>query len=400
MKRKGIGMKRRIVVCLAVLLGLLACAAFAEAGVTSIAQLNAPGRKVGVSQGSAAVPAYAAYNGKRIGVLTGPLMEDTAAKIFPDSERLIFNSYPDCATALLTGKIDAYLADEPELKTVHREQPEIDYIHERITENSYSFAFRKNDPESAALCAELNEFLARCWADGTMQELDDIWFGTDEDRKVVDMSDLTGENGTIKVVTTSTDAPFSYLKDGENVGYDIDLVVRFCRDRGYALELGDVDFAGRIPAIESGKYDFTTDMNVTPEREEEVLFSDPTSKGGIVLAVLSAETAEVSGLTPGDFNGKRAGVITGSFHDSVIAEELPNSSISQYNSYTDMVAALKTDKIDYFLASTEVAGSLMQADSGLAALKEPIRVLDIGAMFAKTEKGEALRAQKIGRAHV
>ena len=250
-------------------------------------QITAMVRDDGASQ--AAVPAYAAYNGKRIGVLTGPLMEDTAKEVFPDSEYLIFNSYPDCIAALLAGKIDAYLGDEPSMKMLHAEQPQIDYIHERITENNYSFAFRKNDPDSAALCGELNDFLARSWADGTMQELDDIWFGVDEDRKVVDMSDLTGENGTIKVVTTSTDAPFSYIKDGKNVGYDIDLVVRFCRDRGYALELGDVDFAGRIPAIESGKYDFTTDMNVTPEREEEVLFSDPTSKGGIVLAVLASD---------------------------------------------------------------------------------------------------------------
>ena len=229
------------------------------------------------------------YNGKRLGVLVGPLMEDTAREYFPDSEYLFFNSYPDCITALLTGKIDAYLGDEPGLKSVHAEQPEIDYIHDRITQNNYSFAFRKNDAHSAALCEELNAFLAKSWADGTMQELDEIWFGVDEARKIVDMSDLSGERGTVRVVTTSTDMPFSYIKDGKNVGYDIDLVVRFCRDRGYALELGDVDFAGRIPAIESGKYDFTTDMNVTPEREEQVLFSDPTSYGGIVLAVLSKE---------------------------------------------------------------------------------------------------------------
>jgi polar amino acid transport system substrate-binding protein len=98
--------------------------------------------------------------------------------------------------------------------------------------------------------------------------------GTDEDRKIVELDDLTGVNGTVKVVTTSTDMPFSYIKDGKNVGYDIDLVARFCRDRGYALVLGDVDFSGRIPAIQSGQYDFTTDMNVTPEREEQVLSAD------------------------------------------------------------------------------------------------------------------------------
>ena len=231
------------------------------------------------------------YNGKRIGVLVGPLMEDAAKEYFPDSEYLLFNSYPDCIAALLAGKIDAYLGDELGLFAVHAEQPEIDYIHDRITQNNYAFAFRKNDPDSAALCAELNDFLKRSRANGTMQDLENIWYGIDEEKKVLDMSDLTGENGTIRVVTTSTDAPFSYIKDGKNVGYDIDLVVRFCRDRGYALELGDVDFAGRIPAIQSGKYDFTTDMNVTPEREEQVLFSDPTGYGGIVLAVLSSDLA-------------------------------------------------------------------------------------------------------------
>lgn len=257
--------------------------------------------------GASAAPAsselrWQDYNGKRLGVLIGTPMEAAAKQFFPDSEYLYFNSYPDCNAALLAGKIDAYLGDEPGLKTVHAEQPQIDYIHDRLTNQNYSFAFRKNDPESAALCEELNVFLAKIRADGTLQELDEIWMGVDEDRKVVDMSDLTDENGTIRVVTTSTDMPWSYIKDGKNVGYDIDLVVRFCRDRGYALELGDVDFSGRIPAIQSGKYDFTTDMNVTPEREEEVLFSEPTSSGGIVLAVLAsdfydhnaAETADAS----------------------------------------------------------------------------------------------------------
>ena len=231
------------------------------------------------------------YNGKRLGIIVGPLMEDAAAKYFPDSEVFIYNSYPDCISALVAGRIDCYLGDEPSLKCLHAENPEIDYIHDRITDNNYSFAFRKNDPDSAVLCKELNEFLAEAYADGTMQEIDDIWMGIDEERKVVDMSGLTGENGTIRVVTTSTDMPWSYIKDGKNVGYDIDIVVRFCKNRGYALELGDVDFAARIPAIQSGKYDFTTDMNVTPEREEQVLFSDPTSNGGLCLAVLAKDLA-------------------------------------------------------------------------------------------------------------
>ena len=333
------------------------------------------------------------YNGKRIGVLTGPLMEDAAKEYFPDSEYLLFNSYPDCIAALLAGKIDAFLGDEPELKSVHAEQPKIDYIRDHITQNNYSFAFRKNDPESAALCAELNEFLARSWEDGTMQELDDIWFGVDEDRKVVDMSGLTGENGIIRVVTTSTDMPFSYIKDGKNVGYDIDLVVRFCRDRGYGLELGDVDFAGRIPAIESGKYDFTTDMNVTPEREEQVLFSDPTSHGGIVLAILTdrKNTVAASDVQPefvefSDLSGKTVSMLTGAPFEELVKSKVPDvGEFTFFNTTPDMIQALKSQKTDAFLMNNAVSRLALNRNPDLALFPQNLQDGAFGIAFAKDD---------------
>ena len=337
------------------------------------------------------------YNGKRIGVLTGTLMEDAAKTYFPDSEYFYYNSYPDCNTALLTGKIDAYLGDEPGLKTIHAEQPKIDYIHDRITNQNYSFAFRKDDPDSAALCEELNEFLAKIKADGTLQEIDDIWMGIDEDKKVVDMSDLTGENGTIKVVTTSTDMPWSYIKDGKNVGYDIDLVVRFCRDRGYALEIGDVDFAGRIPAIESGKYDFTTDMNVTPEREEEVLFCDPTSSGGIVLAVLSDDikSSESKSVTQSnaeftsfdELNGKTISMITGAPFEELISSKVPEvKEFTYFQTMPDMMLAIKTNKTDAGLMNNAVGELAVNRDEELAIFPENLGETAFGLAFAKGDE--------------
>lgn len=331
------------------------------------------------------------YNGKKLGVLVGPLMEDAAKEFFPDSEYLLFDSYPDCVTALLSGKIDGFLGDEPGMKSLHAEQPEVDYIHESLTENNYSFAFRKDDPESAALCDEFNAFLKKCWEDGTMEELD-LWFGVDEAKKVVDMSDLTGENGTIRVVTTSTDMPWSYIKDGKNVGYDIDLAVRFCRDRGYALEIGDVDFAGRIPAIQSGKYDFTTDMNVTPERKEQVLFSDPTSHGGIVLAVRASDLAtDTEEISLDSLNGKRFGAETGTVLDVITLERLPDVQISRYNTVADMIPALKSGKIDAFSADDAVIRLCIAEDDALMMVPEFLNHVDTAVAFPKTEKGAVLR---------
>lgn len=240
----------------------------------------------------ASAVSYADYNGKNIGILTGTNMEQESFRFFPDSTYYYFDGYPNLNTALSNGVIDAYLGDEPALKSIHAQQPQIDYIKERLTNNRYSFAFRKNDPQEKALCDQFNDFLKTLREDGTYDEIDSIWFGNDEELKVVDMSGLTGENGTIHVVTTPTDEPFSYIKDGQHVGFDIDVAVRFCRACGYDIEFGDVDFQARIPALASGRFEFTTTMNVTPEREESVLFSDPVSEGGIVVAVRSADLPE------------------------------------------------------------------------------------------------------------
>ena len=55
-------------------------------------------RKTGTDAASEAAPDvhWQDYNGRRIGVLVGPLMEDAAHTYLPDSEYLLFNSYPDC----------------------------------------------------------------------------------------------------------------------------------------------------------------------------------------------------------------------------------------------------------------------------------------------------------------
>ncbi|MBR2683845.1 MAG: ABC transporter permease subunit, partial [Atopobiaceae bacterium] len=363
---------------------------------TWYALLGRSTQKQGAAPSIAHEVTYEDYNGKKIGIATGTNLEAESFKYFPDSEYLYFDGYPGLTAALQNGAIDAFLGDEPAIRCINAQQPDIDYIKGRLTNNYYSFAFRKNDQREKELCEQFNAFLRKLKEDGTYDEIDATWFGTDESKKVVDMSGLTGENGTIRVVTTSTDEPFSYIKDGKHVGYDIDVAVRFCRECGYNIEIGDVDWQARIPALQAGQYDFTTTLNVTPEREESVLFSDPVSDGGIVVAVRAEDLVGTSG-TPSasvsSFNGKRAGVITGSFHDSVVTEYLPSSPISNYDTYTDLVEALRTGKIDYFLASTEVATSLMDSSNDLVALEEPVKYLDIGAMFAKNDKGERLKAQ-------
>ncbi len=339
------------------------------------------------------------YNGRPIGVLVGPLMEDIADEYFPESDHLLLNSNADCLTALLTYKVDSFLGDEPSLKLICAEQPEISYLPYRFMTNNYSFAFRKNDPASAALCEELNEFIRRCWENGTMKQIDEIWFGSDEDRKVVDISKLRSDGRILRVATTTTDMPFSYIKDGKNVGYDIDLIARFCLEKDYGLEFVDVDYAGRIPEVESGKCDFSTDMNVTPERKDQVFFSEPTSKGGIVLAVRTADLKENKRsdsnvyTSVDELAGKRIGVTTGSIHDRLIAKRLPSAEIMYFTGLADLPVALKARQIDAFVAPESSVIFMHYEDESLVWLDEVLTDADLAFAFPKSAEGRKLNEQ-------
>ena len=349
------------------------------------------------------------YNGKKLGVISGTPLETAAIENFPDRELVYYKTYPDLGAALAAGYIDAFLADEPTMKMMRYENPEVDYIPERLTENKYSFAFKKDDAESAALCGELNEFIEKCNADETIQELEDIWYGADEAKKIlsVKMEDLIGENGQITVVTTSTDVPWSYIKDGENVGYDIDLILRFCKESGYSLKLMDVDFDGRIPAVQSGKADFSTDMNVTPEREDEVLFSDPVSTGGIVLAVKAEDLKTVTASTAvreesvgegvyaslDELSGKKVGVKQGTVNDELIFSRVPDLKVEYYNTVSDMINALENGKIEAYIDDSPSVVESMAQNDFLTYMDEHLKDMEYGFIFKKSDGDNPLESQ-------
>lgn len=124
------------------------------------------------TSGKEAELTYEDYNGKKIGILTGTNMEKESFYYFPDSEYFYYDGYPNMNTALENGVIDAYLADEPALRCIHASRPGIDYLKDRLTNNSYSFAFRKDDPAEKKLRDQFNAFLKEIKEDGTYEEID------------------------------------------------------------------------------------------------------------------------------------------------------------------------------------------------------------------------------------
>ena len=340
---------------------------------------------------------YYAANGT-FGVITGSLYETMVCERYPDVNILQFNSQPDLAIALSEGKIDAFIVPKTTAEDFIAADNSLTYLNEIFMEIPYGFAFQKSDGENK-LRDQMNEYLAKIHADGTYDEIVDTWFGSDESKKTVDLTGLDSAETILRYVTTSTMQPYTYIKDGQNAGLEVDLIARFCREYGYGLRIDNADFAGIIPAIASGTYDIASgNIMITEERAQSVDFSDIYFTGKAVTVVRKESTAAAPAASGAEtsyteFNGKTAGVITGSMHDDIIRDNLSDCSMLEFKSYSDMTAALLSGKIDFFLMGGESVEQLMAENNELGYIKEPLDHLYCGAMFPKTEKGDKIRAQ-------
>ena len=94
-----------------------------------------------------------------------------------------------------------------------------------------------------------------------------------------------------------------------------------------------------------------------------------------------------------DYNGKRIGIQTGTTFDAIVLKTLPDAIISYYNTFSDMVVALKSDKIDAFPGDEPVIRLMMAEDSELTILDDRMDLFDYGIAIPKTGDGTKLLAE-------
>lgn len=87
----------------------------------------------------------------------------------------------------------------------------------------------------------------------------------------------TNSAQTLRIATEGAYAPFNYTNnDGSLAGFDVDITHALCQKMAVKCEIQAQDWDGIIPALKAGKYDaIISAMSVTPERGEQVDFSEP-----------------------------------------------------------------------------------------------------------------------------
>lgn len=235
----------------------------------------------GCSSSKTKISSIEDLNNKNIGIYTGSEYDTILSKSISTAKPKYYNSYSDEISALKSGKIDAFLSDEPLAKEIIKQNKGLKILDEKLTNDSYAFAIT---PENSKLKTDVDMVINRMKDEGILSKFEDKWMGDNEEAKVLEVYDYDDSNGTIKFATVSGSAPFAYMKDNKIVGYDIDVIQYICKELGYKLEVIEMSFDGIIPALISKKVDMAgCSIIVTEERKKSVLFSEPDYTGGIVL---------------------------------------------------------------------------------------------------------------------
>jgi polar amino acid transport system substrate-binding protein len=190
-----------------------------------------------------------------------------------------------------------------------------------------------------------------------------------DDKKV---SPPQGVSPKILVVGTSADnPPFETLREGEIVGFDLDLMKLVAEKLGVELKIQDMDLNGLIPALNSGHIDVAiAALTPSPERQKSVDFSRIYYQG--TMALLFQSSAPWTKFS--DLTGKKLGVQLGTTWEQFArdqAKEVPDLEIVALNRNPQIVQELKVGRIDAVLLEETQGKAFQAANPSLKAFVIP-----------------------------
>ncbi len=209
---------------------------------------------------------------KTAAVVTGTPQDSIVQNYLPNAKLEYFNNLSDMCLALDTEKIDFFVVSSVNYFGIAEQYPQFGYINAPLAYFDIGAIFPK-DGSKDELMGKFNEYIAQIKDSGDLEALQNKWlFSTDYE--ILDIPS-SGENGTIKLATTNTYKPFSFMLDEKNVGFDIAVIAGFAKEYGYGVKIENTDFSGIISGISTEKYDMGIgQISYTAERAESVKYSD------------------------------------------------------------------------------------------------------------------------------
>lgn len=180
------------------------------------------------------------------------------------------------------------------------------------------------------------------------------------------------DRGTINIGLLVDFPPFGILDEqGNPDGYDADVGRLLAEDMGVEVNLVPVTGPNRIPYLVSNQVDvLVASLGITPERAEQVDFSDPYA--GIEIFVFGDINLDIA--DGDDLAGHNIAVARASTQDTSITEIAPESAnIQRFDDDASAVQALLSGQTELMGASNVVVSQIESMAPGQFDIKFSLR---------------------------
>jgi polar amino acid transport system substrate-binding protein len=258
---------------------------------------------------------------KRLGVLLGSIHDKYASENYPNATILQFQTVSDMLTALHSKKIDAAFFEDASLGEIKNEHSEIGVLKKNLFTAPIAAAF---NPQNNKLKAQYNAFLKEIKANGVYDDVYSRWI--DEESREQPVINANSPDGKLTVgISSDVGFPYIGMKDGQYIGFDVELAQRFAAYIGKEFVLADMPFGSLIAALSTGKIDLIhSSMMITNERKEQVDFSDIYFESGASIIALNERIKDKNALTDNEESQQKKKSffqsLSNSFYNNIVRE--------------------------------------------------------------------------------
>jgi len=204
-------------------------------------------------------------------------------------------------------------------------------------------------------------------ADGTTE------FAVTVDEELAASASELISDGTLEIATKAAAPPYEYFEDGTDTlrGSDIDLGYAIAAKLGLEATFTSMEFAGILPAIQAGRYDFSiAGMGDTPARQEVVDFVDYSTDSNSIVTT-KGNPHDITGID--SLCGLNVSSVEGSVYLGLLEEQNLTCdepiNITVFQDNANALLQVQSGRADATMYQTGVALYLIKTDEASADLE-------------------------------
>lgn len=175
------------------------------------------------------------------------------------------------------------------------------------------------------------------------------------------------EDGTLRVGSDINFAPFEFIEDGEEKGFDIDLMNEIAERLGLEVEYVNTGFDNIFTQLAGGEFDaIISAITITDERKQTIAFTDPYFEANQALVT----TADSGIESVEDLDGKDVGTQAGTTGLDYAKENFTDADIVEFPDAPAGFTAMAAGQVDAMFIDVPVAVEQVEGNDEFVLVEE------------------------------